>query len=210
MSKGAERALTAAATLAGLLYNSWLLGYWLNPAVAKSGLASEFEALRQPYDWLFIGCDVICGLLVLLVCWGLRKQAAAAVLAGLMVFAVGTIVDTLLPMHCLPSLQRCPSFTQDHLLLWHGVASIGAALGLFSSLLLLWWHDRRSRLLIVLMAAYVLFGLFSLFDAVQTVHHNWSQHYYLVLCGVWLALVPMAIRKSPRPSAPPAKSRPGA
>lgn len=214
MSSGARAfrpgILTAAAGLAGLLYNSWLLGWWLNPAVARSGLASEFEAVHQPHAWLFIACDVTCGLLVLAICWRLWQRAATVVLAGLVIFAVGTIIDTLLPMHCLPSLQSCPSFTQDHLLLWHGVTSIGAALGLFASLLVLWWGDRRDRLLGLLLAGYVLFGLFSLIDALQPTHHNWSQHYYLVLCGLWLAAAPMAIRRSQRPLAPPAKNRPRA
>jgi hypothetical protein len=199
--------LSGVAILAGVLYNSWPLGYWLNPAVAGRGLASEFEGRGQPYAWLFVAGDVLAGLLVLLLCGLLSRRTntrgpaaqqdgRAAAITGLAVFGVGTIIDALLPMGCEPSLQRCPSFTQDHLLLLHGMFSIGAALGLFISLLALWWHDRRSRLLNGLLAAYVLFGLFSLIDALQPTHHNWSQHYYLLLCGVWLAMVPYAFRRA--------------
>lgn len=197
------RKLTALAVAAGILYNSWLLGYWLNPAVARSGLASELEGLHQPYNWLFIACDVATGLLVTLVCWLLwtdigdskRKDYSGTVLAGLLAFGIGTIVDTLLPMSCEPSLQRCPSFTHDYVLLAHGIFSILAAVGLFASLALLWWNDRRSRLLSTLMAGYIIFGLTTLIQVVTPSNGNWSQHYYLVLCGVWLALVPYAISR---------------
>jgi hypothetical protein len=195
--------LTALAASAGLIYNSWLLGYWLNPAVAKTGLASEFEALHQPYSWLFIACDVVCSLMVLVLCWQLwqhtrrtaepgREKAFAVTLYGLVIFSVGTIIDALLPMSCEPSLQRCPTFRQDHMLLLHGIFSISAALALFVSLVLIWWYERRSWLLNLLMTGYILFGLFSLMDAIRPTHHNWSQHYYLLLCGLWLASVPYA------------------
>jgi len=33
------------ALLAGILYASWPLGYWLNPAVSKAGLASALEGV---------------------------------------------------------------------------------------------------------------------------------------------------------------------
>lgn len=217
MSSSVPRILhaTAMMAVAGLLYNSWILGYWLNPAVAHRGLASEFEGLHQPYNWVFIAGDVMCGLLVTAVCWLLwqqvrRGKTAKAVFGGLVVFAAGTIIDTLLPMHCSPSLQSCPSFTQDHLLLVHGLASIAAALGLFASLIVLWWHSRRDHVLILLLAGYVLFGAFSLIDALAPTHHNWSQHYYLLLCGAWLAFLPAAIRRNPYLATHPAENRPRA
>ncbi len=207
MPRAIFQRLAVLSVLAGVLYNSWPLGYWLNPAVATSGLASEFEALHQPYSWVFITGDVLCSLLVAAVCWlawrhaepAIRKgRTLQAVIGGLAVFAVGTTFDTLLPMSCEPSLQRCPSFTQDHMLLVHGIFSIGAALGLFVSLLALWWSNRRDFLLNILLAGYILFGLFSLADALRPTHANWSQHYYLILCGVWLAAVPFAIRRKLR------------
>src|SRR5690242_19130259 len=110
------------AVLSGLLYASWPLGYWLNPIVAKIGLASGLEALHQPYNWLFIVLDIVCGLLILLACWSLRRRLDPAgrrrlfdlFLLSIAIFAVGTIADTALPMHCEPSLRHCPSFTVDY------------------------------------------------------------------------------------------------
>lgn len=184
------------AVAAGVLYNSWLLGYWLNPAVARHGLASELEAVHQPYNWLFTAADVVSSGFVLLVCWLLWRRRSAAVLASAAIFAAGTVADALLPMHCNPSLQRCPSFRVDHLLLVHGIFSIMAAAALFISLALLWWHDRKSTMLNGLMVGYVLFGFFSVLEALTPASGNWSQHYYLLLCGVWLALLPAAVWRS--------------
>ncbi|HUY85345.1 MAG TPA: DUF998 domain-containing protein [Candidatus Dormibacteraeota bacterium] len=206
--------VTFLAVLAGLLYASWPLGYWLNPAVAKNGLASGLEALHQPYNWVFITTDIISSLLILLACWLLRRRLGATsqkrlldlVLLNVVIFAVGTIADTLLPMHCEPSLRHCPSFTVDYFLLFHGVFSIVSAACLFFSLALLWWHNNRDRLLSGLVFGYVLFSLTTLIEIIGWKGGNWSQHYYLTLCGVWLALLPYALHRAFPPSgdvAPP-------
>ena len=205
------------AALAGLVYNSWPLGYWLNLPVAKDGLASGLEALHQPYNWVFIAGDVVSGLLVILVCWLLWRRLSAVrskrlldiVLANVVVFGIGTIADTLLPMHCEPSLQHCPSFTVDYFLLFHGLLSIVAAFCLFVSLGLLWWYRRRSLLLGTLLFGYLLFSLFSLFEILGWIAGNWSQHYYLVLCGLWLAALPFAVRAgfAPRNDSPAVSPR---
>lgn len=185
------------------MYSSWPLGAILNPGVSHRGLASGLEGLHQPYNWLFIGLDVISSLLISLVCWlvwrRLRdsrpRKLLKIILLNVVFFAVGTIVDTLLPLHCEPTLQRCPSFTQDHILLAHGIFSIAAAIGLFASLAVLWWQRRRHPLLNAMMSGYLLFSLFSLIAILYPGLGNSSQHYYLTLCGVWLALLPYAIHE---------------
>lgn len=191
--------LTVLSILAGLIYNSWPLGYWLNPAASGQQLASALEALHQPYNWVFISGDVVSGLLVMLVAWLIWQRLRpdrllAIVLLNVVVFGVGTIVDTLLPEFCLPEAPGCQSWQHNPLLLAHGVFSILAAVCLLAALGLLWWRNRRSWWLNGLMAGYAVFGLFSLAEAVTPADGNWSQHYYLILCGVWLALVPYAIR----------------
>ena len=189
------------AALSGLLYGSWPLGYVFNRAVAKNGLASGLEALHQPYNWLFIAADIISGGLILLVCWLLwqrhktikQRRLLDIVLLNMVIFGVGTIADTLLPMHCEPSLQHCPSFTVDYFLLLHGIFSILAALALFFGLALLWWQERRSWVLSGLVVGYVLFSFTSLIEVVGLKGGNWSQHFYLTLCSVWLAFLPYAV-----------------
>src|SRR5215469_5111021 len=86
-------------TIAGILYVSWPLGYWLNPAVSKESLASGLEAVGQPYSWLFVSADIVSSLLIIAVCWMLwltfrRHQLVKAVPAALMLIAfygIGTI-----------------------------------------------------------------------------------------------------------------------
>lgn len=186
---------------AGLLYNSWPFGYWLNPAVSKHSLASGLEAAGQPYNWVFIGGDVASSMLAMAAClllWrrlrgGERSRLAVAALVMVMAFGVGTIVDALLPEHCVPGLQRCASFTHDHTLLLHGLFSVGASLALFISVGVAWMRQRYSVLLNGVLIAYILFGVVSLVQAVAPGNtSNWSQHYYITLCSVWLALIPYA------------------
>jgi hypothetical protein len=191
--------------LAAIVYSSWPLGYWLNPAVNRNSLASGLEAIGQPYNWLFIVGDVLSGLLILAVGWqlwlhylsGHRHRYLAGVVLAAVGFGVGTIVDALLPERCVPNLQVCPNFTQDHLLLVHGVFSILAALALFVSLAWLWWRERSNYLLNLLMVGYILFGIISLLEAVRPGNTgNWSQHYYITLSSIWLAVLPPVVRRS--------------
>ncbi len=191
------------AVLSGVLYSSWPLGPVLNPNVARNALASALEAIGQPYNWVFITGDVASSCLIILICWLIWRRLTAlpgrrllaAILINLVIFAAGTIMDTLLPEHCLPGAPACPDWRHDHLLLAHGVFSILAAICLFVSLALVWWRH-RTRLLYALIAGYFFFGVFSLVEALTPTAGNWSQHYYITLCGVWLALVPYAIRQA--------------
>jgi len=195
--------LDVLAVLSGLLYASWPLGSVLNPSVARSALASGLEAVGQPYNWVFVGSDVVSSGLIILVCWLIwrrlkalpGRRLLAAVLLNLAVFSGGTVIDTLLPEHCLPGAPACPDWRHNHLLLAHGVFSILASVCLFLSLVLIWWRH-RTRLLNLLVVGYGLFGIFSLIEALTPADGNWSQHYYITLCGLWLAFVPYAIRRA--------------
>jgi hypothetical protein len=200
-TKHSWQKLTVLSGLAGLIYNSWPLGYWLNPIVARRGLASELEGLHQPYNWLFIGGDVVSSLLIGLAAiaiWPKVRHSAHHTLLKWTLWNIGgfglfTTVDALLPLHCDPSISQCPNFIHAPLLLTHGVVSILASVCLFISLVLIWWPQRHNRLLQLVGGGYVLFSLFSLIAIFTPGQSNWSQHYYLLLCGVWLALVPLAV-----------------
>lgn len=198
------RLAAALAVLSGILYCSWPLGPLLNAPIARRGLASELEARRQPYNWLFITCDVASSLLIIAVSWLLwchvlphrRSRLIGVALLSVVAFGVGTIIDALLPLSCEPSVQRCPDFTHDYLLLAHGIFSIGASLCLFVSVLLLWWYRRGNFLLASLMCGYILFAFLSYVDILLPGKGNWSQHYYITLCAVWLASLPYALRQA--------------
>ncbi|HVA10761.1 MAG TPA: DUF998 domain-containing protein [Candidatus Dormibacteraeota bacterium] len=196
--------MTVLAGLAGLLYSSWPLGYLLNPSASKKGLASALEALNQPYNWVFITGDVLSGLIILITGWLIWRRYRASVHYGHLlslilinwsIFALGTIADALLPEHCLPGAASCPSWHQDHILFAHGILSILAAAGLFAVLLLIWWRN-RNLLFYGLILGYSVFALLSLYEALNPAQGNFSQHYYLTLCGLWIALIPYAIHRT--------------
>jgi hypothetical protein len=192
--------MTVLACVGGILYSSWPLGYILNPAVSRSALASALEALHQPYNWVFIGGDVSSSLLMIVICWLLwrhysyRKQHLflSLVLANVIIFALGTIADTLLPERCLPGMPSCPAWQHNPLLLIHGIFSILASFCLFLALLFIWWRN-RTPLLSAVMVGYIIFGLLSLYEAVGTTQSNFSQHYYITLCSIGLALIPYGL-----------------
>lgn len=189
--------LTALATLAGIVYTSWPLGYILNPPVAHKGLASELEGLHQPYNWLFIAGDIVSSCLVIVIAWlcwrYITRQAGRSyivALAGYMLFAVFTILDAALPVRCDESISRCPSYHHDHLLLIHGILSIVASVCLFIGLATLWLRQYRYWLLDGIMVGYLLFGCFSLISAALPGRDNWAQHYYITFCGLDIAVLP--------------------
>jgi hypothetical protein len=197
--------MSVLATIAGILYSSWPLGYALNPSVNRSGLASALEALHQPYNWVFIAGDVLSSLLMLVICWLLWRHYQAArrrlflgfVLINVAIFAIGTILDTLLPERCLPGTLGCPVWQHNPLLLIHGVCSILASVCLFLALLVIWWRN-RTPLLYALMVGYTVFGLLSLYEAVSPNKGNFSQHYYITLCSVGMAIIPYGIYRTYR------------
>ena len=188
---------------AGIAYNSWPLGYWLNPAISRSGgLASELEALSQPFNWFFIACDVLCGVLVVIAVWLLWRQKQERLrtfaLVSFALFGLLTITDALLPMTCEPSLTTCPSLSHQPVLILHGVASISAAVFLFVSAVLVWYKQRRRRgatIMSILMVGWSLFGLASLYFFFTPGPGYISQDYYLSLCGVWMGVFPFMLRQ---------------
>lgn len=194
--------LYALSISAALLYDSWPIGRLLNPTVSRKSLASGLEAVGQPYNWLFIGGDIVSSLFVitfsLLILQKLKDkkqyQYINISLICAIIFGLGTIVDALLPLRCIQEIQNCPSFTVDHQLLAHGIFSILASVFLFISMVILWYYKRQSTLLSIFLFGYIVFGVVSLVEAIiPGTNGNWSQDYYITLCSIWIALIPFII-----------------
>lgn len=205
------RTTTTLSIAAAVMYSSWPLGYWLNPAASRASLASGLGAAGQPYNWLFIGLDVTSSLLMVYVAYVSWKKyrdqpcfrPLAIILVSVALFGIGTSVDALLPERCVPGLQQCQSFRVDHLLLIHGIFSIAASVALFVGLVVAWLRQRSNLLLGSLLYGYAIFGLVSLIEATLPGHiGNWSQHYYITLCSIWLAAVPYTLALLSRPTTP--------
>lgn len=196
---------TFLAIAAAVLYCTWPIGYLLNPAVAHDGLASELEAIGQPYNWLFIGADLLAGVLLVMVAFGLRRYLhgkrhwlSKVGLIAMAFFGILTMIDALLPMECVPALSRCPSYDHDNLLFAHGVVSISAGVFLFIALFVSWWQWRQNDLLRLIVVGYLLFGIFSLYSSLHGGRDNWAQHYYLTLCSLWIAIFPFSFIRENR------------
>jgi hypothetical protein len=98
---------------AGVIYNSWPLGFILDPLVAKNNQASQLETTGHPYYQLFIACDVISSLLlitcaVLIWLYFTKKLEFRLIAIGLVAFGVFTSIASLLPAKCsISSYLRC-------------------------------------------------------------------------------------------------------
>jgi hypothetical protein len=196
--------LTILTSIAGLVYCSWPLGYWLNPLVSQRGLASELEGLHQPYNWVFISLDVVSGLLVAVAAWYMwhwRKKIhhpwLLAILANFALFGIFTAIDAVLPLRCDPTISKCSGgLLNNPLLIAHGVFSIAASVCLFISVALVWWLGRRyggSKIMAMLIVGWTVFGLLSLLFFFVPGPGYLAQHYYITLCSAWTAILPYTV-----------------
>lgn len=99
------RLIPALCLAAGIIYNSWPLGYALDRQVARTGLASDLQRSGHPYYWLFILGDVMAGSLAVAAAWlmmrdrlrpGVGSKPLAAI--GLAMFGVFTALCALVPL----------------------------------------------------------------------------------------------------------------
>lgn len=203
--------LTAVMLMAGLLYSSWPLGYWLNPR-ANRGLASNLEAYHQPYNWLFIGLDIFSGALICLGTWWLlrfiqrhKRQPdkiwLETAIVGAGAFGLLTALDAVLPLNCVETVQKCLPPLEDPYFVVHGIASIGSVAGLTISLVVVWWllvRDPRVLnvvrwLLHLLLIIWLCFGIGTAVLVFRDRTSSISQHVFILVCSFWIAILPFFI-----------------
>ena len=203
--------MTILASLSAIFYSSWPLGYWLNPALAHNGFGSQLEAVNQPYNWLFVICDVVSSTLISIVAWLIwrrlrclsNRRFTKIVLINISIFALGTILGALIPLDCGSSNGTCPNYHQDPTILFHGAPGVIAAICLFISLALVWWQRRRWLWLTGLTVVTGILGLLGLLSLLIPGAGHGSQHVYLTLCSVWLLALPYtlwAVSAKPSPA----------
>lgn len=185
---------------AAILYCSWPLGFWLNPAASKTGLASDLGAFGQPYDWFFIASDIISGVLLVVAAVLLTKLLGATgwrkvSLILLAVYGVAGAIDASLPLRCIPALAVCGSVWHNPWLIAHGVFDILGSLAILGTLLTEWLYTRRYHptwlpWVYVVAAGGLIFGIASLVLLLVHEPGYWAQRYYLTLCSVWVASLP--------------------
>jgi len=199
--------------LAGLLYSSWPLGYWLNPE-ANRGLASDLEASHQPYSWVFISMDIACGILVGLASGKLltivRSSSNRKNLFGLWVAVLGagvfglfTAIDALLPLNCIEGTPHCVASLDNSYFVIHGIFSIGSVTGLTISIVAIWLllllrEDAVMSLVHLTPAMFLVvwlgFGALTLYLVLHNRSSALSQHIFIGFCCLWLIALPYFVR----------------
>ena len=203
--------LTAVMLLAGILYSSWPLGYWLNPR-GDRGLASNLEATHQPYNWVFIGLDIASGALICVATlWLLRtarrhRQQPDGIwlemaIVGVGAFGLLTALDAILPLNCVSTVQHCLPPLEDPSFIIHGIASIGSVAGLTLSLFAIWWLVARDDkalqalrwILHSLLIVWFCFGVGTGVLVLRDRSSNLSQHVFILFCSLWVAMIPFFV-----------------
>jgi len=125
--------------VAAVFYSSWPLGYLLNPNAAHNAFASQLEAGNQPFNWLFVSCEVISGLaLIIAGCIQWRRTRTTLLrlsILGYFVFALLVIVAALAPNDCSSTSAQCLTALNSPLAIVHGLASTISVCGLLVSVI---------------------------------------------------------------------------
>lgn len=192
------------ASLSGLFYCSWPLGYVLNPSDQRV-LVSNLAGFGQPYNWLFIGFDIICsGLILLIAYWLWQKPHIKSSKLGLLIigtyaaFGVATFLSAVVPIDCAANLQQCGNLLQQPLVVAHSLFSI-LSLGLLTLNLLSfwWWRQRLAKLSFLQSSLFALFvigwfsaGLITAYLLIMEQSSAGPQHVFVVVNSVWLGAFP--------------------
>jgi hypothetical protein len=203
--------LLSLGVFAGLAYNSWPLGYFINNHIASIFLASNLEATGQPYNWLFIFGDIICGLIILGLAafyWDRNRHHLTLwmniTLYGFIGFGLLTIVTALLPFNCQESIAQCSvrlttSFGLHDIIA--AVCSICQFFSMFGALFIMFkqkdavtaWVIAFGALVTITWCAFgILFLMASLTNNSLAVT---TQHLFIILTGLAVVLIPVAFNR---------------
>jgi hypothetical protein len=186
---------------AAILYCSWPLGYVLNPFVERHDLASQLEALHEPYAWIFILMDVLTGLAVIAA--GVRqfkhnKKDTLVLLCVWSYVAFGLLnaIAALAPLNCDPESHDCGPLIHNPLLIIHGAASFLSpaflGLGMFALAVLL-YRRQSSRLILwiigAILLAWFVSGAGAALDFRRHADSNLLQYYFITVCSFSILLL---------------------
>ncbi len=191
--------------IGGLLYNNWLLGYWLNDRITRLGLASDLQVYNQPYGWLFILGDVLSGLMIVIVAYLIyqKKQPSDYWLEylaiGYFCFGAFTAIAAVLPIHCGSNLTQCGLGTKLSFGLHDAIGAI-ASLGQFISLLAVWkigvklkMPAKYNWLTFSFMCIWGLAGIVFLAFTFKNVETVLMQHIFLLLTFAAIIVAPLGV-----------------
>ncbi len=189
---------------AALLYNSWPLGYLLNPAVGHHQLASQLEAAHQPYRWLFVILDMAVG--ALLVACGYKqlqsRKSWLSVVAVLGYVAFGLMVAgaAAMPLDCDPAAGACGPIWRDSEIIIHGSFSIGSVslllLGSLAAIKLAYQEQIQRWLRAVIgliLGGWAVFGSGALISLSLHIRNNFLQDFFISVCSLSIIFAVAAV-----------------
>jgi uncharacterized membrane protein YhaH (DUF805 family) len=193
--------------LAGIAYLSWPLAYALNRSVVERGLASDLEVPGQPYNWLFIGLDIVSGLFMValaVLAWQGAEHRPGRTGGGLLgygLFGLSSILDAAVPLSCghgRAALLACGTDAGTYGV--HDFVSVLGYLAFFGSLvgaMVRPWRDGSPRWwatsIVLTGVAWAVAGLAFLAITLSQDSEVTSQHVLLLLTSLVIALVPFTI-----------------
>ena len=190
------------AVTAAILYNTWPLGYILDPKALSDSYISVLEVSGKPYAWLFIIADILSGIVVItvgLLLYKLTSLSKRSVL-GYLVFGLATLIDAIIPIaaRCEESVSAC-GIAPSQVLSPHDLASIAAAAGILSCLLGVRRRQRKTQnksgynWLSISYYLWCITGLLLISSVVADRFTTAGQAVYLAACGIGLIVVPATL-----------------
>ncbi len=170
------------------LATSWLFAPALNNLlIHRSALISEFEAPHQSYSYLFRLCDILAGLLLLVVVNTLRRQSEAPrdwAYWLISIIAIGSMIDSLIPATCVVSHNIC-HIQKDAWFFVHASETVitSSAIGLTA---LLDWLKRGAMPSKLFVLFQIIYGAIALVS-INSSHQTLLQFSYELVFVVWIA-----------------------
>lgn len=185
---------------ASVLYNSWPLGYILDPAVGRHALASELQAPHHPYNWLFILTDVLAGIIVIGIgAYQFKRfmfRHGRLTAACIMGFGLLVALAAITPLRCDPTTTACGPLLHHPVIVLHGFASVASVVMLFIALVVsLRVAQQRGALsptmaiLMLLLLSWLIFAGGAVFEYMYRIRGNALQDYFITVCSLSLAVV---------------------
>jgi uncharacterized membrane protein len=187
-----------------LLYNNWLLGYWLNSRITVGGLVSDLQVHDQPYSWLFILGDVLSGLAIALAAyfiyrlWRPCDRLRLYLIIGYLCFGIFTAIAAILPIHCGANILQC-ALGNNQTFGIHDIIGAIASFGQFISLLTLWRLSVKLELpnwfkglMLGFLILWSLSGVLFLILTFQRLDEITMQHIFLLLTFIGIMPIPLS------------------
>ena len=176
------------AICAALLYNAWILAFWLNPTVVNSSLLSGLSALDQPYHILFACFSLILA-------WGLFKQneredkRLLIIFLSIAGFGAATGLATMFPYADIAHSEGIPNPFKAPELFLHDGLSVLALLFILAGVILS-FLVYRNKFVFLLVIAFVITTLLSFIaGAIPQLVGPLGQQINGVLGGIWLVFI---------------------